>query len=139
MVRSESPVQRDIDTGDVVVLHDSRPVRAIRELQVKQLGVLLGLLEAVGRKAVLALRLDNSKGTIAQIRQEIVDALSPSAPNRATHDDDAPRGEAHLLTDLLIRPASVIERWNHVSTAGVGLSRQGRCGSSASSGTRREP
>jgi hypothetical protein len=43
----------------VVVFYDARPVRAVGELEVEYLRVLLRLLKAVGREPILAFRLDN--------------------------------------------------------------------------------
>ena len=106
------------------MLDDAGPVRAVRELQVEHLRVLLGLLEPVRGKPVLALRLDHRERPVAQIREQVVDALALAAADRAAGDDDPPGREADLLADLIVGPARAVERRKDVRAAGVCFSRQ---------------
>ena len=65
------------------MLDDAGTIGAVGELQVEHLGVVLRLLQAIGRQSVLALGLDDRERTVAQVGEEVVDALALAAADRA--------------------------------------------------------
>ena len=88
------------------MLDDAGTVGAVGELQVEHLRVLLGLLKPVRRKSVLALRLNHGERSVAEVREQVVDALALAAPDGSAGDDDPPGRKTHLLADLLVGPAA---------------------------------
>ncbi len=107
--------------GEEVVLDDPVAVGGVGEFESEDLGVLLGLLEAVAGFLIDGLCLHDRQGKVAAILQEVVGPLLRAAGRFFSGDHDAAVGEALLLADLLVGPAGGVELGEHVFTTGVGF------------------
>ena len=114
-------VEIGLGAGVEVVLDDPLAVRRVGEREVEQLRVAHALLKTVGRKPVLALRLDDGDREAGSDLEQVVRPERIAAPVLAAHDDDAPVGDRVLLDDLVRGPASVVEPGDDVVPAGLCL------------------
>jgi hypothetical protein len=110
-----------LDSGGEVELHDAFSIRGVGERQPQNLGVFLGLLEAVAGRLVVSLRFDDGDRMICRVSQEVVGALPALACGRAASDDDPARGEVALLVDRMGRllPARRLKTRDNVLPAGI--------------------
>ena len=97
--------------GQEIELDDLLAVGSVRELQPQRSGVLLRLLKPIGRRSVRRLGLDDRKGEIARVAQQVIDALRCLADESLAYRNDAAIGDRTLLGDRvrLAVPASRLE------------------------------
>lgn len=89
-----------------VVLDDPVTVGRVGKLEAEDLGVLLGLLEAIPCVLIRSFRFDDPDHEIACITQEVIGSLLGTARDSVARHDDPPIGESLLLADLVVTPAS---------------------------------
>jgi hypothetical protein len=107
--------------GKKVVLDDPVAVGGVSELESEDLGVFLGLLEAVAGLLIDRLCFHDRQGKVAAILQKVVGPFLRTACRFFSGDHDAAVGEAFLLADPLVGPAGSVELWQHVFTTCVGF------------------
>jgi hypothetical protein len=97
-------------------------VGRVGELEIEDLGVVLGLLQTVVGFLVRGLCLDDGQHQVRAVTEQVVGALLwPAASRRARHDDPAIR-ERLLLANPVVVPAGRVERGEDVLPTGIGLS-----------------
>ena len=101
---------RALDTGGVVKLDDLGAVGGVGKLQAEDLGVLLGLLQAVARLPVGGLGFDHRDREVVPIAQQIVRPPLPAAPRLAAGEDDAPAEDVALQLEYLEERAGIPAR-----------------------------
>ncbi len=85
----------------VVEFDDLMPVRRIGELHAQHLGILLCLLQPVGRRFVNRFRLDHSEWEIASVAQQVVDPLRRLTNEALSDRDDAAVRDGPLFGDRM--------------------------------------
>ena len=111
--------------GEEVVLDDPVAVGGVGEFEPQDLGVVLGLLEAVAGFLVDGLCFDDRKREVAAVLQEVVGTLLRTAGRFCSGDHDAAVGEALLLADLVVGPVGGVELGEHVFATCVGFGERG--------------
>jgi len=101
-----------LETSDKVELDYLLPVAGVSELQAKDLGVILCLLQAISGALVFGLGFDDGEGEVARVAEEIVGAFAFTPLGVVAAHDDAAFGEPTLLSDgmRLVVPASRLEQ-----------------------------
>jgi hypothetical protein len=89
--------------------------------RVKDLGVVLGLLQALARSSVLGLGLDDRDGEVAGKPQQIIGPLLRTPTDLRARDDDPAIGERFLFTDLFVGPACRLDFRRDELTTGIGF------------------
>ena len=116
-------VELGLKAGRVVELDDAVAVGRVGELEAEDLGVVLGLLEALARRLVLGLGLDHGDGDVGGVAEDVVGALAGATACLLAGDDDASVGEGALRVDPvgLVLPAGRLELRLDVQATGVGF------------------
>ena len=103
------------------MLDDAVAVRRVGELQPENLGIFLGLLEAIAGGSVRCLRLDHSDGKIPAVAEQIIRAFLRAADRPISDEHDAAIGEALLLADLRVFPTRAVQLRENIRPACVGF------------------
>jgi len=115
-------------TREIVELDDVAPVGRISELEPKDLGIVLRLLQPVRRLLVARLGFNDRDWVVGPVPEDVVGTLL-LAPSRRTGNERHPSvGKGSLLVDRVRRviPPRTLQQWNDQLAAGVGFGIQ-RC------------
>lgn len=114
-----------LHSGEIVEFDDLLAVGRVGEFESKHLGVLLGLLEAVKRRPVCGLGLDDCKREVSGVAEEVVDALRSPADEALSDRNDSTVCDRALLGDRvgLVVPACCLQARDDVRSAGIGFAR----------------
>ena len=109
MVQGEIPLARCARAG-AVVKYETVAIGGKHEGDVQRFGVVERLLHAVADAVRIVLGLDDGKGNVGLVVQDVVGALALPACDQLSANDDAALGETHLLADLVhLVPACATE------------------------------
>ena len=93
--------QLSLEPGRVIELDHAVAVGRVGELEAEDLGIVLGLLQALARGLVLGLGLDHGNGDVGGVAEDVVGALAWAAARLLAGHDDAPVGERALRVDAV--------------------------------------
>src|SRR6266498_3590591 len=62
--------------GDVIEFDDGRAVGSVGKFEIKDFGVVLGLLQTGGGRFVFGLRLDDRDGKVARVAEDVIGAFA---------------------------------------------------------------
>ena len=112
-----------LGASGVVALDDLGAVGGVGELEAEDLGVVLGLLQAIAGRPEAGLRFHHRDGKIWPIAQQVVRPLLPAAPSLATgKDNPTVRERALLVHGVRGRvPARGLQPGNDEFPAGIGF------------------
>lgn len=96
-------------------------VGGVGEFEIQDLGVVLRLLQALARRSVLGLGLDDRDGEIAGEPQQVIGPLLLASADPISDDDDAAVGERLLFADLLVGPARGVDFRRDERATGIGF------------------
>jgi hypothetical protein len=102
---------------------DVRAIGAVREPKVQDLRVVLRLLKAVSRQAVLRFGFDDRERSVSGVRKQVINSLALAAANRPAAYDDPTRSEGHLLANLIVFPPCGVKTGEDVCPTGISLRR----------------
>lgn len=100
-------------------------VRGICEPEAEDLGVFLGLLEAVSGILVDRLCFDDGDREVRAIPQKIIEAFLGTANGPVARDDDTTVGEGPLFVYAIVVPAGGVQFRQDVLATGVGFRERG--------------
>jgi hypothetical protein len=102
-------IQVVVPASKKVVLDDPASIGGVGELETEDLGVLLGLLQPIARRAVDGLRLHHGDRKIAPVPEQVICTLLRPALHFGARDYDAAISETLLFAYLVVRPVSRVK------------------------------
>ena len=96
-------------------------VGGVGEFQIQDLGVVLRLLQALARRSVLGLGLDDRDREVAGEPQQVIGPLLLASADPISYDDDAAIGERLLFADLFVGPACRVDLRRDELATGIGF------------------